>query len=65
MTIKLVRRTRHLCYVWFAPLSFFRAFARGFGLSLGVLGAGRSPPQAARPEPRLHPPAMVGDKMPT
>jgi glycosyltransferase involved in cell wall biosynthesis len=65
MTIKLVRRTGRLRYAWFAPMSLVRAFARGFGLVLGVLSTGRVQPEAVQPEPKLRPATMVGDKLPT
>ncbi|MCG8468468.1 MAG: glycosyltransferase, partial [Gemmatimonadetes bacterium] len=36
MTIRLLRRTRAITYVWFAPLGWLRAFARCLGLAAGV-----------------------------
>jgi GT2 family glycosyltransferase len=42
MTIRLVCRTRDLRYLAFAPMSALRAFARGFGLSAGMLAGIRS-----------------------
>ncbi len=37
MTLRLVGRTRRARHLWFAPLGFLRAFARGLGLTWGVL----------------------------
>lgn len=41
MTARLLRRTGRFRYVWFAPLSLVRSFARGFGLVAGVLRLSR------------------------
>lgn len=37
MTLRIIRRTRKLRYLLFAPMSFVRAFARALGLSLAAL----------------------------
>jgi glycosyltransferase involved in cell wall biosynthesis len=39
ITLRLVRRLGQWRYLAFAPMSFLRAFARGIGLTLGVLRA--------------------------
>ncbi len=39
MTVRLIARTASLKYALFAPMGVLRAFARGFGLSWGVLTA--------------------------
>jgi len=49
MTLRLVARSRRIRYLLFAPLSFVRAFARGFGMvhALHRLITSRQPPHAA------------------
>ena len=37
MTLRIVRRTRRVGHLFYAPMSFVRAFARGLGLTWGVL----------------------------
>ncbi len=39
MTWRLLRRTRRTCYLWFAAMSFLRAFWRGVGMSAAVVAA--------------------------
>jgi hypothetical protein len=58
LTLRITRRVRHPRYLWFAPMSFVRAFARGFGMcfatlhvianTLGVFKAG-APNSSQRP----------------
>jgi hypothetical protein len=45
MTLRIIRRTRKLRYLLFAPMSFVRAFARALGLCIAALAwiTGRSP----------------------
>ena len=37
MTVRIVRRTGQPAHVWYAPMSFLRAFARGLGLTQAAL----------------------------
>lgn len=48
MTLRLVARTQQPRYLAFAPLSFVRSFARGIGLTLGVLASVRRAPEMTR-----------------
>ncbi len=44
MTARLVRRERSAGLFRFAPLSFARAFCRGFGMTAGLVAVARRPP---------------------
>ncbi len=39
MTLSIVSHTGYARHLWFAPMSFVRSFARGFGLAYGTLSA--------------------------
>jgi cellulose synthase/poly-beta-1,6-N-acetylglucosamine synthase-like glycosyltransferase len=42
MTLRIWLRTRRRRYLWFAPMSFLRAYSRGVGMVFGVLAVGVS-----------------------